>query len=118
MIPSNIRAALLAAAAVAATAVVLGAQMDTAKPVRLKSPKPQTVRFNGEVIHADSVQMTVRSRENERVIKTFTYSPKVKEQMQRVIERGGYRVGDRVVVKHEAGSSVALKIQGKPSKPH
>lgn len=117
MIPSNIRATLLAAA-MAATPGVLRAQVDTAKPVRLKSPKPQMVKFKGEVIQANSIQITVRSRENERVIRTFSYSPKVREQMQRVIERGGYRTGDRVVVKHQAGTDVALQIQGKPSKPH
>ena len=115
MTPSRIRALVLVALA-AAFALTLAAQ-DTQKPIRLKAPKPQILKFRGEVVHASSVQMIVRGRENEKVVRTFTYSPQVKEQMDRIVDRGGYQPGDRVEVHHEAGSDVALKIKGKPSKP-
>ncbi len=108
---------LLAAAALLAAAVPLRAQVDTSKPIRVKESKAKLVRFQGEVMNATSVQITVRSRENERVIRTFTYSPKVHEQMQKLIDRGGYQYGDKVDIQHEAGSNVAVRIKGKPSKP-
>ncbi len=117
MIRSSIRAALLAAAALAAGAISLGAQLDTSKPIPIKASKPKMVRFQGEVMNANSVQITVRSRENERAIQTFTYAPKVREQMQKILDRGGYQYGDRVEIQHQAGSDVALRIRGKPSKP-
>jgi len=112
------RAALLVAAVMAATALAFGAQVDTGKPIRLKSPKPRMMSFKGEVLYANIVQIAVRSREDMRVVRTFTYAPKVKEQMQKLIDRGGYEPGDRVTIQYQAGSDVALKIQGKPSKRH
>jgi len=112
---SSIRASLLAAAL--AAALPLGAQLDTSKPIPIKTPKPKLVTFQGEVMHANSVQITVRSQENERVIRTFSYTPKVREQMQRIIDAGGYQYGDKVEIQHQAGGSVALRIRGKPSKP-
>jgi hypothetical protein len=117
MIRYRIRAALLAAAALAGAAIPLDAQLDTSKPIPIKAAKSKKVRFQGEVMNANSVQITVRSRENERVIQTFTYAPKVQEQMQKILDRGGYQYGDRVEIQHEAGSEVALRIRGKPSKP-
>lgn len=117
MMPSRIRALLLACAAVAATAVVLQAQVETGKPIQLKAPRPQVQKFKGEVVHASAIQMVVRSRDNEKVVRTFTYSPKVKEQIDRIIGRGGYQAGDRVEIHHEVGSDVAVKIKGRPSRP-
>jgi hypothetical protein len=115
MTPSRIRALVLVALAAVFAASV--AAQDTQKPIRLKAPKTQILKFRGEVVHASSVQMIVRSRENEKVVRTFTYAPQAKEQMDKIIDRGGYQPGDRVEVHHEAGSDVALKIKGKPSKP-
>ena len=109
---------LLTAAAVGFAAATLGAQVETGRPIRLKGPKPKIEKFRGEVLHASRVQIIVRSRENEKVVRTFTYSPKVKEQMERLVERGTlFQVGDKVEIECEPGSDVALKIKGKPSKP-
>ncbi len=118
MVQSPIRVVLFAAAALAA-AVPAGAQIDTSKPIVIKTikAKPKLEKFQGEVLHSNPVTMTVRSRENERIIRTFTYSPKVKEQMQQILEKGGYQYGDKVEIQHEAGSDVALRIKGRPSKP-
>jgi hypothetical protein len=116
MIRSKIFAIVLVALAAAFGASVAAAQ-ETQKPIRLKAPKPQIVKFRGEVVHSSSVQMVVRSTENEKVVRTFTYSPAVKQQMEKIIDRGGYQPGDRVEVHHESGSDVALKIKGKPSRP-
>lgn len=108
---------LLAGLALGPGPAAVCAQVETAKPIKLKAPKRKIEKFKGEVLSATSLQLVVRSRENAAVVKTFQYSPEVKEQMQKIIDRGGYQHGDKVEVHHEAGSDVALKIKGKPSKP-
>jgi hypothetical protein len=116
MVNSSIRAILLGAAlALAATSV--SAQVETGKPVHLKAPKKKIAKFKGEVLSMTNVQIIVRSLENERVIRTFTYTPEVRDKMQQIIDKGGYQHGDKVEIHHEAGTEVALKIKGKPSKP-
>ena len=114
----KIRALLLAVAAVGFTAVTLDAQVKTEKPIRIKAPKKKMEKFRGEVLHASRVQIIVRSRENEKVVRTFTYSLKVKEQMEKLEELGMlFQAGDKVEIECEPGSDVALKIKGKPSQP-
>jgi hypothetical protein len=108
---------LLVTVVLAAAAAPLCAQIDTSRPIPVKEVRPKLVKFQGAVLNFNSVQITVRSRENELAIRTFTYSPKVREQMQKIIDRGGYQYGDQVEIQHEAGSDVALRIKGKPSKP-
>jgi hypothetical protein len=111
--------ALVAAAALGAMAAPVRAQIDTSKPIVIKTIKPKTKleKFQGEVMHANPVAITVRSRENERVIRTFTYSAEVRDRMQQIIDLGGYQYGDKVEIQCEAGGNVALRIKGKPSKP-
>ena len=109
--------ALLVAAALLAAAAPLCAQVDTSKPITVKTVKPKLERFQGEVVQASAISITVRSRENERVVRSFSYSPELREKMQRVLEGGGYQYGDKVDIRYEAGSDVALRIKGKPSKP-
>jgi hypothetical protein len=103
--------------ALALVATSVSAQVETGKPIQLKAPKKKIAKFKGEVLSMTNVQIIVRSRDNERVIRTFTYTPEVREKMQQIIDRGGYQHGDRVEIQHEPGSDVALKITGKPSKP-
>ena len=117
MIRSSLRAILLAAGLSAAMAFSSSAQVDVNQPIRVKELKPKRIKFHGAVMRADNVQITVRARENERVMRTFTYAPEVRDKMQQIIDRGGYQYGDKVVIYHLAGSDVALRIKGKPSKP-
>ncbi len=119
---SNIRAALLAAAlapfcGLAFAAAAALPQEQAGKPIRLKQPKIKLAKFKGQVLHANRLQITVRSAENERVIRTFTYTQEVSAQIEKILERGGYQHGDKVEIQHEAGAEVAVKIKGKPSKP-
>src|SRR2546425_3815289 len=58
-------AALLVAATLAVAALPAGGQVDTSKPIRIKTLKPKRVIFEGEVMHANPVAITVRSQENE-----------------------------------------------------
>ena len=118
---NSIRAALLAAAA--ATIVIFGpgvsAQegIDTSKPivVKQKEPKVKRVKFTGYVQNMTNAQITVRSRDNELVIRTFSYSPEVRERIQEVLDLGGFQYGDKVTIEYEMGKEVALKIKGKMS---
>lgn len=110
-------AALLVAAALAVAALPASGQVDVNKPISVRTVKPKRVTFAGEVMHANAVAITVRSQENERLIRTFRYSPKVSEEMQKIIDCGGYQYGDKVQIRYEEGSDVALRIKGKPSKP-
>lgn len=98
-------------------ATSVSAQVETGKPIQLKTPKKKIEKFKGEVLSMTNVQIIVRSQANERVIRTFTYTPEVREQMQKIIDQGGYQHGDRVEIHHEPGSDVAVKIKGKPSIP-
>ena len=116
MINCSIRAAVLGAALALAAAPVC-AQVETSKPVKLKAPKKKIEKFKGTVLSMTNVQIIVRSAENDRVIRTFTYTPEVRDKMQQIIDKGGYQHGDKVEIQHEPGSDVALKIKGKPSKP-
>lgn len=109
-----------AAAALLAAVVPLRAQVDIGKPIpvkTLKPPKPKLAWFHGEVTQAGPLAITVHSRENELFRKTFSYSPKVRDQMQKILEQGGYQYGDRVRIQYETGKDVALQIKGKPSGP-
>ena len=116
---SKLRTLLFLAAAVVFAAGPLNAQdVGTGKPIRLKAPKPQVLKFRGEVLAATSAQMIVRSAENEKVVRTFTYAPKVKVQVDKLVDENRlYQPGDKVEIHHEAGSDVAIKIKGKPSQP-
>jgi hypothetical protein len=86
-------------------------------PIVVKQPKPKKLKYKGFVIHANRLQITVRSVENERMVRTFRLSPELQEKMQQIIDQGGYQHGDKVEIHHVDGTDLALKIKGKPSKP-
>ncbi len=114
------RALLLAAGFAAALAVPAAgrpAQIETTKPIVLKLPKHKLEKFKGVVLAANIASIMVRSRDNEKVIRTFQYSEKARAKMLEIIDKGGYQYGDKVEVLAEPGSNVAVQIKGKPSKP-
>jgi hypothetical protein len=94
-------------------------QADTSKPIVIKTMRPKTKReiFKGDVLNVTASAITVRSREDEKQIRTFTYSPVVRDRMQKILDKGGYQYGDKVVIETDPGSNIALQIKGKPSKP-
>ncbi len=109
--------AFLLAAGLAVVGGIAPAQVSDAPPIRVKVKAPKSQRFQGEVLHADAISMMVRDRKDPRFIRTFTYSLKVKQQMDKVLARGGYQYGDKVEIRYQAGEDVALAIKGRPSKP-
>ena len=83
----------------------------------VKQPKPKKLKYKGTVLHANRVQITVRSLENERMVRTFRLSDEMQQKMQEIIDKGGYQHGDKVEIQHAEGTDIAVKIKGKPSKP-
>ncbi|MFZ3218002.1 MAG: hypothetical protein WA192_18230 [Candidatus Acidiferrales bacterium] len=113
-------AALLCAGATLLAAAPLRAQIkgdprDAFVVVKQKPPKGTWLR--GEVIHADDHTIMIREEDNPLMIHTFTYADKAKDKMAKVLDQGGYQSGDRVKILWMPGSTQALNIKGKPSKP-
>jgi D-alanyl-D-alanine carboxypeptidase len=113
---------LFAASAVFAAAVPARAQVTAApaiktkaKSVQTQETKPTKTRF--QVLHMMNTAIQVQSLVNEREIHTFTYADPIRDQMQKLLDQGGYQFGDKVVIQYKPGTEVALKIKGKPSKP-
>ena len=71
--------------------------------------------LHGTVIRFDSVAITVRSPGDPRVVRTFTYAPPLRKKVGKLLETGAYQYGDRVKIRYQPGTSVALAIWGKPS---
>ena len=92
--------------------------VDTSKPIVIKSSKPanpKTIRFRGQFISSTSESVTVRDPKNSYSIRTFSYAPGARAKMLQVSAKGGYRDGDKVEIEYAVGSTVALRIKGKPS---
>jgi len=95
------------------------AQAQVSAPIVVKSPKPSTklLKYSGTVISANAATITLRNPQNPRQAQTFTFSPEVRDQMVKILTKGGFQYGDKVTVQHLTGSSVAEHLHGKPSKP-
>ncbi len=107
---------VLAAAFAAAT--IAAAQVRLAAPVRVKAARGKLVEFDGTVVRADAAVIVVRGRSDPRVIRTFSYSPKLRAKIEKMLEGArGYQFGDPVRIRYRSGEDVALGIRGKPSKP-
>ncbi len=117
MIPSDMRTTFRLALWLACAALCAAAQQGASKPIVLKLPKQKLATFKAEVMSATNYSITVRSRENNSLVRTFTYTEQTRAQMQKTIDAGGYHYGDKVEIQFDPGSDVAVKIKGKPSRP-
>lgn len=96
--------------------------VDTAAPIIVNAvtPKPKftgLARFEGTVMNANRVQITVRALGNDQSIQTFPLSEAATEKMQQIIDKGGYQYGDRIRLEYDPQSLKVVKFKGKPSKP-
>ncbi|MGH9788342.1 MAG: hypothetical protein ACRD4U_06540 [Candidatus Acidiferrales bacterium] len=90
------------------------AQVTDTQPIKIKTPKPKTEKFKGEVLLVTRVAITVRDRENKNLVRTFNYEEKLAEKINKHFDENKvYQHGDRVVIKYVAGTDKALKIKGK-----
>ena len=106
----------------AQTPVVTPIIVDTAAPIIVNAikPKPKAtglVKFQGFVMHANIVQVTVRSKENEQAIQSFPLGEKASAKMQQIVDKGGYQYGDKITIFYDPQSLKAIKFKGKPSPP-
>ncbi len=105
------------AAVMAQDPVVVGtaaaAVIQTIKPKK-QQPHP---KFEGTVMNSNNVIITVRSKENELAVRTFTFTDEAAAKMQKIIDKGGYQYGDKVTVFYDPTTNKAIKIKGKASKP-
>jgi hypothetical protein len=79
--------------------------------------KPGTQKFQGYVVNANGVQVTVRSRNDERAIQTFALDDAAAAKMQKIIGKGGYQYGDKVTVYYDTKTLKAFNFKGRPSRP-
>jgi hypothetical protein len=96
--------------------------IDTAVPIIVNTIKPKSKtaglgRFDGYVMHANTIQITVRAKGNDMSLQTFALSERASSEMQTIVDRGGYQYGDKVTVYYDPTSLKALKVKGKPSRP-
>lgn len=99
----------------AAQKVPVSTGIPESAPTKPAPVKP--LKFDGQVIASNSATITVRSKENAMLTQTFSYSPEVRDQMIKILNKGGYQYGDKVVIHYKPGTTTAVKLQGKPSKP-
>ncbi len=86
---------------------------DTA-PIKIKAPKPKTEKFKGEVLSVTRVAITVRSRDNYNLVRTFTFDEKLAAKIGEQWDKNKpYQFGDRVEIRYLAGTDHATKIKGK-----
>jgi len=96
--------------------------VDTAVPIIVNAVKPKPKnpglgKFEGYVMHANIAQITVRAKDSELTLQTFSLSEKASAKMQTIVDRGGYQYGDKVTIYYDPTSRKALEIKGKPSRP-
>ena len=116
--------AALCALAPAFLACSAGAQLpapvlDTAAPIVVRNLQPHKTaqpKFEGTVVNATVLQITVRAKGDDLGVQTFPLSEELSAKMIRIIEKGGYQYGDKVTVFYDPASKKALRIKGKPSK--
>ena len=93
-----------------------------AAPIIISAVKPKPkptglAKFEGTVLLANSVQITVKAMGNDLAIQTFPLSEVASARMQRIIDKGGYQYGDKVKLEYDPQSLRVVKFKGKPSKP-
>jgi hypothetical protein len=90
---------------------------DVDTPIVVKQKPAKAVWLKAEVIHSDRRTLIVREEGNGMEVHTFTFSERAKDKMEQVQDEGGYQSGDHVKILWVPGSSEALNIKGRPSKP-
>jgi hypothetical protein len=110
-------ASLIIAAGMAISATPVRAQMSDTPPVVVKQTPAKKVWLNAEVIHADNNSIMVHDAKNSLLVYTFTYAPSLRDRMQKIVDSGGYQSGDKVRILYEQGTTQAIDVRGRPTKP-
>ena len=75
-------------------------------PLNLAWEKVKKDKFHGTVVHTGPQAITVKSRENIYLVRTFNYTP----QLQKKIHPGQPVSGKEVTVHYLRGTDIAVKI--------
>jgi hypothetical protein len=114
------RTLAFAAAALAtlalAPAATLPAQVATAPAVVIKQPKPKLDKYKGRVLAFNIASIIVQNMDNPRMVWSFQYSTELHAKVADMLSSGPFQPGDKVTVYCNPGTTVAVKIKGKPSK--
>jgi hypothetical protein len=109
--PAHAQAAEIAKIAAPIVVKIINAVTD-------KTSQPKDSNWmKAEVIHADAISIMVREQQNGMMIHTFNFSPETRDQMQAILDKGGFQYGDKISILYMPGQTVVLRIHGKPSKP-
>jgi hypothetical protein len=90
-------------------------------PMVIKSkpaPAEKPVKGHFQVLHMMINAIQVRNPADMREIHTFVYSDQIRPRMQAMFNSNAYQYGDSVVIHYMPHTEIALKIEGKPSKPN
>jgi hypothetical protein len=95
--------------------------VDTAAPIIINAvkPKPKVTglgTFEGYVVNVNTAQITLRAKGNDLTVQTFPLSEAASAKMQQIVDKGGYKYGDKVRVEYDPQSMKVVKFKGKPSK--
>ncbi len=95
--------------------------VDEAAPIIINAVKPKPkftglAKFEGYVMHANTVQVTVKALGNDMSVQTFPLSEVASAKMQQIIDKGGYQYGDKIKLEYDPQSLRVVKFKGKPSK--
>ncbi|MGH9734755.1 MAG: hypothetical protein ACRD8A_09225 [Candidatus Acidiferrales bacterium] len=110
--------AIICGLALAAAACAPAASAQVSPVVMAKQTSQKPVWLKVEVLRCDQNSMTVRIPGQETRILTFNYAASAQAQVQKVLDKGGYQYGDVIKIRYIPGTSVALRIRGKASKPN
>jgi hypothetical protein len=83
------------------------------KPVVKQAPLD---RYKGRVLAFNMAVIIVQSVDNEKMVWSFQYSPELRQHVVDLLNSGGYQYGDKVQVYCNPGTTVAVRLKGKPSK--
>ena len=109
------RAFLLLAALLLAVPIPVVSQVAETAPITIKAPKPKKEKFKGEVLSVTRVAITVRSRDNNNLVRTFVFDEKLASKIGEQWDKNKpYQFADRVEIQYIAGTDKATKIKGKP----
>jgi hypothetical protein len=92
--------------------------LDEVMPIVVSAVKPKPtglVKFQGVVMHANTVQVTVKAKGNDMAVQTFSLSEQASTKMQTIIDKGGYQYGDKITIYYDPQSLKAMRFKGKPS---
>jgi hypothetical protein len=120
-LPALVLAGLSCSTASAQDPALVIPVIDTAVPIVVNTIKPKPLpagiaKFDGTVMNATSVQITVKAKGDDMSVRTFALAPAASTKMQETIAKGGYQYGDKVTVIYNQSSLLAVKVKGKASK--